>query len=89
MFNELYFLSENAKESQQKQLKDKLAKWKAEKELKKKISARENAKNRPFKVSHIDYKELEKLDAKIKSTKVTGQVPLPFQSCHCYFVHFT
>jgi hypothetical protein len=47
---------------------------KEEKELKKKLAAREKAKSKPFKVSHIDYKELEKLDAKIKATKATGQV---------------
>ena len=73
-----YFLAENTKVTQQKMIRDKLAKWKEEKELKKKLSAQEKAKNKPFKVSHIDYKELEKLDAKIKATKPAGPVRLFF-----------
>ena len=70
----IQIIAENSKTTEQKLIRDKLAKWKEEKELKKKLAAREKAKSKPFKVSHIDYKELEKLDAKIKATKATGQV---------------
>lgn len=56
-----FALTGSVKENQQKVIKDKLAKWKAEKELKKKLAAQEKAKNQPFKVTHVDYKELNKI----------------------------
>ncbi|XP_071121145.1 microtubule-associated protein futsch-like isoform X2 [Mytilus edulis] len=59
----------SVKENQQKVIKDKLAKWKAEKELKKKLAAQEKAKNQPFKVTHVDYKELNKIRKQAKVEK--------------------
>ncbi|XP_063442110.1 myb-like protein X isoform X2 [Mytilus trossulus] len=59
----------SVKENQQKVIKDKLAKWKAEKELKKKLAAQEKAKNQPFKVTHVDYKELNKIRKQAKVDK--------------------
>ncbi|XP_052085181.1 uncharacterized protein LOC127722331 [Mytilus californianus] len=62
-------VKDNVKENQQKLIKDKLAKWKAEKELKKKLAAQEKAKNKPFKVTHVDYKELNKIRKQAKIEK--------------------
>ncbi|CAG2202618.1 DLG7 [Mytilus edulis] len=69
----------SVKENQQKVIKDKLAKWKAEKELKKKLAAQEKAKNQPFKVTHVDYKELNKIRKQAKVEK-SIQPPLTNRS---------